>query len=88
MLRFCPDGEGGKFIESGATGPGGKLPVNTSGGLVSKGHPVGATGLSMLAELTMQLRGEPAPDKSKVRRSHSPRTAAASSAWKRPSRRS
>ncbi len=51
MLRFCPEGEGGKFVESGATGPGGKLPVNTSGGLVSKGHPVGATGLSMLAEL-------------------------------------
>jgi acetyl-CoA acetyltransferase len=58
MLRFCPDGEGGKFVESGATGPGGKLPVNTSGGLVSKGHPVGATGLSMLAELATQLRGE------------------------------
>jgi acetyl-CoA acetyltransferase len=58
MLRFCPDGEGGKFIDSGATGPGGKLPVNTSGGLVSKGHPVGATGLSMLAELASQLRGE------------------------------
>jgi acetyl-CoA acetyltransferase len=58
MLRFCPEGEGGKFIESGATGPGGTLPVNTSGGLVSKGHPVGATGLSMLAELATQLRGE------------------------------
>ena len=58
MLRFCPEGEGGKFIESGATGPGGKLPVNTSGGLVSKGHPVGATGLSMIAELACQLRGE------------------------------
>jgi len=61
MLRFCPEGEGGKFIESGATGPGGKLPVNTSGGLVSKGHPVGATGLSMLAELAIQLRGEAGP---------------------------
>ncbi|WIM12281.1 thiolase family protein [Enhydrobacter sp.] len=58
MLRFCPEGEGGKFVESGATGPGGRLPVNTSGGLVSKGHPVGATGLSMLAELATQLRGE------------------------------
>ena len=61
MLRFCPEGEGGKFIASGATGPGGKLPVNTSGGLVSKGHPVGATGLSMLAELATQLRGEAGP---------------------------
>ncbi|MBM3645473.1 MAG: thiolase family protein [Alphaproteobacteria bacterium] len=58
MLRFCPEGEGGRFVESGATGPGGALPVNTSGGLVSKGHPVGATGLSMLAELACQLRGE------------------------------
>ena len=63
MLRFCPEGEGGKFIESGATGPGGKLPVNTSGGLVSKGHPVGATGLSMLAELATAAarRGGTAP---------------------------
>ena len=61
MLRFCPEGEGGRFIASGATGPGGKLPVNTSGGLVSKGHPVGATGLSMLAELATQLRGEAGP---------------------------
>jgi len=58
MLRFCPEGKGGRFVASGATGPGGKLPVNTSGGLVSKGHPVGATGLSMLAELATQLRGE------------------------------
>lgn len=58
MMRFCPDGEGGKFIASGATGPGGRIPINTSGGLVSKGHPVGATGLSMLAELATQLRGE------------------------------
>jgi acetyl-CoA acetyltransferase len=41
---------GGKFIDSGATGPDGKLPVNTSDGLVSKGHPAGAAGLSMLAE--------------------------------------
>lgn len=58
MMRFCPDGEGGKFVASGATGPGGKVPINTSGGLVSKGHPVGATGLSMIAELAAQLRGE------------------------------
>lgn len=58
MLRFCPEGEGGRFIASGETGPGGKLPVNTSGGLVSKGHPVGATGLSMIHELATQLRGE------------------------------
>ena len=58
MLGFCADGAGGAFIESGATGPGGRIPVNTSGGLVSKGHPVGATGLSMIYELAAQLRGE------------------------------
>ncbi len=58
MMRFCEDGQGGKFVGDGHTGPGGKVPVNTSGGLVSKGHPVGATGLSMLNELATQLRGE------------------------------
>lgn len=58
MLGFCPSGEGGRFIESGATALGGKLPINLSGGLVSKGHPVGATGLSMIHELALQLRGE------------------------------
>jgi acetyl-CoA acetyltransferase len=58
MLGFCGEGEGGDFVGSGASGPGGRLPINTSGGLVSKGHPVGATGLSMLAELAEQLRAE------------------------------
>lgn len=58
MLGFCPIGKGGEFVGSGATSLGGTLPVNTSGGLVSKGHPVGATGLSMIYELTQQLRGE------------------------------
>jgi acetyl-CoA acetyltransferase len=58
MMGFCPRGEGGAFVESGATTLGGEIPVNTSGGLVSKGHPVGATGLSMTAELVAQLRGE------------------------------
>lgn len=58
MLRFCPDGQGGRFVESGATALGGSLPVNVSGGLVSKGHPVGATGLSMVHEVCLQLRGE------------------------------
>jgi acetyl-CoA acetyltransferase len=58
MLGFCEPGQGGSFAESGATSPGGRLPINTSGGLVSKSHPVGATGLSMLHELVEQLRGE------------------------------
>jgi acetyl-CoA acetyltransferase len=58
MLRFCAEGEGGAFVESGATALGGALPINLSGGLVSKGHPIGATGLSMIHELALQLRGE------------------------------
>jgi acetyl-CoA acyltransferase len=57
-LGFCAYGEGGPFGESGATALGGKLPVNTSGGLESKGHPVGATGLAQIAEIVWQLRGE------------------------------
>lgn len=58
MLGFCPDGRGGPFVADGNTMLNGRIPINTSGGLVSKGHPVGATGLSMLYELTTQLRGE------------------------------
>ncbi|SMC69739.1 Acetyl-CoA acetyltransferase [Desulfocicer vacuolatum DSM 3385] len=58
MMGFCPIGEGGKFIESGATMLDGKIPINTSGGLVSKGHPIGATGISMIYEIITQLRGE------------------------------
>lgn len=56
-LGFCGKGEGGKFVESGATKLGGKLPVNTSGGLKACGHPVGATGVKQIVELTEQLRG-------------------------------
>lgn len=61
MLGFCGDGEGGRLAESGETALGGRIPVNPSGGLVSKGHPVGATGLSMIHELCLQLRGEAGP---------------------------
>lgn len=61
MLRLCAEGEGGAFIQSGATRLDGSLPINTSGGLVSKGHPIGATGLSMCFELAAQLRGEAGP---------------------------
>lgn len=57
-LGFCAFGEGGMFHESGASGQDGRTPINMSGGLISKGHPVGATGLSMVHELTAQLRGE------------------------------
>jgi acetyl-CoA acetyltransferase len=58
MMRFCPDGHGGPFAASGATALDGRIAVNPSGGLVSKGHPIGATGLSMCHELATQLRGE------------------------------
>ncbi len=57
-LGFCPIGEGGAFAESGTTAIGGKLPVNTSGGLESRGHPIGASGLGQVYELVTQLRGE------------------------------
>jgi acetyl-CoA acetyltransferase len=56
-LRLCPEGEGGRFVESGATGLGGSIPVNTSGGLLRKGHPIGATGIAQIVELTEQLQG-------------------------------
>lgn len=58
MLRFCPEGQGGPFAVSGATAIDGRIAINASGGLVSKGHPIGATGLSMCHEIAMQLRGE------------------------------
>ncbi|WP_433634871.1 thiolase family protein [Nocardia sp. CA-120079] len=58
LLGFCEIGTGGKFAESGATTLGGGLPVNPSGGLESKGHPMGATGLAQIYELVQQLRGE------------------------------
>jgi len=57
-LGFCKKGEGGKFIEEKQSYIGGKTPVNTDGGLKSKGHPLGATGVSMTIEITKQLRGE------------------------------
>lgn len=58
MMRFCPTGQGGPFAASGATAIDGQVAINPSGGLVSKGHPIGATGLSMCHELVVQLRGE------------------------------
>jgi acetyl-CoA acyltransferase len=60
-LGFCPRGEGGPFTASGATARDGEIPVNPSGGLVSRGHPIGATGLMILNELCIQLRGEGGP---------------------------
>ncbi len=57
-LGFCDFGEGGPMSARGDTALGGRIPVNPSGGLESKGHPVGATGLGQVHELTLQLRGE------------------------------
>jgi len=57
-LGLCAKGEGGRLIDERVTEIGGRLPVNTSGGLISKGHPVGATGVSQAYEIWLQLRGE------------------------------
>ena len=57
-LGMCGEGESGKLVESGATTYGGRWVVNPSGGLISKGHPLGATGIAQVAELVWQLRGE------------------------------
>ncbi len=57
-LGFCEEGDGWKLIEEGATHLGGRIPVNLDGGLKSKGHPIGATGVSMAVSITKQLRGE------------------------------
>ncbi|MFB7051777.1 lipid-transfer protein [Streptomyces vinaceus] len=57
-LGMCDEGAGGKLVESGATTYGGRWVVNPSGGLISKGHPLGATGLAQAAELVWQLRGQ------------------------------
>jgi acetyl-CoA acetyltransferase len=60
-LGLCEEGEGGRLVDEGATRLGGRIPVNTSGGLLRKGHPVGATGLAQVVELTEQLRGQSGP---------------------------
>lgn len=60
-LGFCKKGEGGKMIREGETEIGGRIPVNIDGGLKAKGHPIGATGVSMVVELTKQLREEVKP---------------------------
>lgn len=60
-LGLCEPGESGALIESGATTYGGRWVVNPSGGLISKGHPLGATGLAQCAELVAQVRGEAGP---------------------------
>ncbi len=57
-LGFCARGEAARLLEDGETSVGGRIPVNPSGGLLSKGHPVGATGVAQIVEITRQLRGQ------------------------------
>ena len=56
-LGICEKGQGGRLIEDGSTRLGGRIPVNVSGGLLRKGHPIGATGAAQIVELTEQLQG-------------------------------
>jgi acetyl-CoA C-acetyltransferase len=62
-LGFCEKGKGANMIREGETEIGGKIPVNLDGGLKAKGHPIGTTGVSMLVELTKQLREEVKPSR-------------------------
>ena len=56
-LGLCADGDAGRLIDEGQTAHGGRIPVNVSGGLLSKGHPLGATGIANIFEVTTHLRG-------------------------------
>jgi len=58
QMGFCPVGKGGEFVETGATELTGKIPINPSGGLLSRGHPIGASGIAQIYELVTHLRGE------------------------------
>jgi acetyl-CoA acetyltransferase len=58
LLGFCPEGEGERLVDEGATSLGGRIPFNTDGGLIARGHPGGPTGLAMVHEIVQQLRGE------------------------------
>lgn len=61
-LGFCRRGDGGRFIQDGQTYIGGKIPVNVDGGLLAKGHPVGATGAAHIISIVKQLRNEAGPN--------------------------
>ena len=56
-LGFCKKGAAGKYVESGTTARDGRRPVNNSGGLIAKGHPIGSTGTGQIYEVVNQLRG-------------------------------
>ncbi|MBL8910590.1 MAG: thiolase family protein [Archangium sp.] len=67
-LGFCAQGKGGAYVASGIASLGGERPINLSGGLVSKGHPLAASGLAMVHELVTQLRGEAGARQAKAAR--------------------
>jgi len=67
-LGFCKKGDGAKMIREGQTEIGGRIPVNLDGGLKAKGHPIGATGVSMTVEITKQLRGEAGRHQAPIRK--------------------
>ncbi|MDG7008208.1 MAG: thiolase domain-containing protein [Nitrososphaerota archaeon] len=69
-LGFCKKGEAAKMIREGQTELGGKIPVNLDGGLKAKGHPIGATGVSMAVEITKQLRGEAGRRQAPIRKGY------------------
>ena len=84
-LMLVPFGEGGPAAERGDFTVGGRMPINPSGGLESKGHPIGATGLGQIHELVTQLRGEAGQRQvSNAPASRSRKTAAASTALRKP----
>jgi acetyl-CoA acetyltransferase len=58
LLGICPEGEGDRLVEEGATSLGGRVPFSTDGGLIARGHPGGPTGLAQIWDSTLQLRGE------------------------------
>jgi acetyl-CoA acetyltransferase len=58
LLGFCEPGGAERMVADGETGPGGRIPFNTDGGLTARGHPGGPTGLAMIHESVLQLRGE------------------------------
>lgn len=66
-LGFCKKGDGAKLIRNGETELGGRIPVNLDGGLKAKGHPIGATGVSMMVEITKQLRQEAGSHQARIK---------------------
>jgi acetyl-CoA acetyltransferase len=61
LLGFCREGDAEKLVEENATALGGRIPFSSDGGLLARGHPGGPTGLAMIHEIALQLRGEAGP---------------------------